>query len=101
MASTEFENPTDTRPWVKPKAEPRVQVETVQRRLLNEADGRAFLFALLCDAKAFDQQPTPADFGSQILTQLIKLDELGVGSMWAEGMAAKHAAKLESQGTKQ
>lgn len=97
MASTEFENPTETRPWVKPKAEPRTQVASVQRSLLNDADGRAFLFALLCDARAFDQQATPADFGAQLLARLIEIDELGVGSMWAEGMATKHAQRIEKK----
>jgi hypothetical protein len=92
--TTEFEtSPIETRPWVLPKAEPRTQIESVQRGLLNDASGRAFLFALLCDAKAFDQQPTPADFGAQLLTRLIEIDELGVGSMWAEGMATKHAKR--------
>lgn len=96
MTSTET-NPTDTRPWVKPKAPPRTQVESVQRRLLNEPDGRAFLFALLCDAKTFDQQPTTADFGAQLLARLIAIDEMGVGSMWAEGMATKHAERIEKK----
>ena len=96
--TSEFEtNPTETRPWAKPKAEPRMQVESVQRRLLNEPDGRAFLFALLCDARAFDQQATPADFGAQLLARLIEIDELGVGSMWAEGMATKHAQRIEKK----
>lgn len=73
----------------------RTQVTDVQRSLLNNQDGRAFLFALLCDARAFDQQPTPSDFGAQLLTRLIAIDELGVGSMWAEGMRAKHTERIE------
>ena len=80
---------------MQPKVAPRTQVANEQRRLLSDQDGRAFLFALLCDAKAFDQQPTPADFGAQLLARLIEINELGVGSMWAEGMAAKHAERIE------
>jgi hypothetical protein len=98
VAFTEH-NPTETRPWVKPKEKPRSQVVNVQRQLLSTADGRAFLFALLCDARAFDQHPTPDDFGAQLLTRLIEIDGLGVGSMWAEGMNALHVDRLEITAT--
>jgi hypothetical protein len=96
--STEH-NPTETRPWMKPQAKPRTQVADVQRRLLNEPDGKAFLFALLCDAGAFDQQPTPQTFGAQLLSRLIAIDALGVGAMWAEGMTTLHAERVEKAET--
>lgn len=81
---------------MKKEAKPRTQVVSVQRQLLSNSDGRAFLFALLCDANAFDQVPTPEDFGAQLLRRLIEIDGLGVGSMWAEGMTALHVDRLES-----
>lgn len=96
MTSTE-PNPTETRPWVLPKVVERTQVEAEIRRRLNDAEGRAFLFALLCDANAWDQTPTAPDFGARLLSQLVALNPLAVGAMWAEAMNAVHAQRIEKK----
>lgn len=97
-------NPTDILGHLRSEAaraeQPFLALEYL-RKTMSEKEGRAFLWALLADAKTWDRvasDDAPAhgirNWGAALLSRMLDIDPTAVAAMWVESMDRLVVTKL-------